>query len=641
MTTSILNRIKMRQQVSTKSITVEEYLRLCKKDKAVYASPYERMLEAIGEPIILDTSKDPRMAKIFQNRKLRIYESFEGFYGMQDTIQDIVNYFRAAAQGLEEANQILYLLGPVGGGKTSLAERVKSLMENVTFYKIKDCPMNESPLNLFDYEHDGDLIEEKFGISRRYLKRPLCPDCVKRMELADGDPSIFEVVEDKPNKLMQIAISETEPADESTQDISTLVGKVDVRKLGKFEQSDPRCYSFSGGLNKANRGILDFREMFKAPIKTLNPLLFATQEGHYKGTEGFGAIPWDGIILAHSNESEWDQFRNEKKNEAFLDRVCMVRVKYALSTDEEKLIYEKLKRESALNDAPCAPMTLDVLSQFSVVSRLVEPENSSIFSKMKVYNGETLKDTDPKAMSIIDYRNHAGIDEGMSGVSTRFAFKVLSATFNRDAEEVAANPVHLMSVLKEHIIKEKLPEDQQEKYLNIIDEHLLPKYVKDLEKEIKTAYLESYSDFGQNLFNRYFHYADAWIEEEGYRDPDTDEMYDKKQLDEELVKLEKPAGIHNSKEFRSEVVMWINRFGKNNDGAMPKWTAYEKMKDVIEKRMFSSTEELIPIISFTKKQTEEDQKKHDGFKQRMIELGYTERQIKILCDWYLKAKKST
>jgi hypothetical protein len=242
----------------------------------------------------------------------------------------------------------------------------------------------------------------------------------------------------------------------------SLVGKVDIRKLETYAQDDPDAYSYSGGLCLANQGLLEFVEMFKAPIKVLHPLLTATQEGNFKGTEGFGAIPFDGVVLAHSNESEWKAFRNNKNNEAFLDRIYIVKVPYCLRVSEEIKIYEKLLRGSVAGQATCAPGTLKMMSQFAVLTRLKEPENSSMFSKMLVYDGENLKDTDPRAKSYQEYRDYAGVDEGMSGISTRFAYKIISKVFNFDSTEVAANPVHLMYVLEQQIEREQFPAEVED-----------------------------------------------------------------------------------------------------------------------------------------------------------------------------------
>ncbi len=622
-------------------MSIDEYLALCKRESAAYATAAERMLAAIGEAQMVDTRDDPALSRLFANKVIRRYPTFAEFYGMEDAIEQVVSFFRHAAQGLEERKQILYLLGPVGGGKSSIAERLKALMQKVPFYALKGSPVNESPLGLFDPAEDGPLLEEQFGIARRHLTHVLSPWAVKRLDEYGGDIRKFRVVKRYPSILKQVAIAKTEPGDENNQDISSLVGKVDIRQLENFAQDDTDAYSYSGGLCLANQGLLEFVEMFKAPIKVLHPLLTATQEGNYKGTEGFGAIPFDGIVLAHSNESEWKAFRNNKNNEAFLDRIYIVKVPYCLRVSEEVKIYEKLIRESSLADAVCAPGTLKMMAQFSVLTRLKEPENSSLYSKMKVYDGQNLKDTDPRAKSYQEYRDYAGVDEGMSGISTRFAFKILSKVFNYDSTEVAANPVHLMYVLEQQIQREQFPAELETKYTGFIKEYLSPRYAEFIGKEIQTAYLESYSEYGQNIFDRYVTYADYWIQDSEYRDTDTGEVFDRNALNAELEKIEKPAGIANPKDFRNEIVNFVLRARANNQGRNPVWTSYEKLRLVIEKKMFSNTEELLPVISFNAKASTEDARKHEDFVTRMVAKGYTQKQVRLLCEWYLRVRKSS
>jgi serine protein kinase len=621
-------------------LSLDEYLELCKTDPSAYANPAERLLMAIGEPEMVDTRHDPILSRIFSNKVIHQYSVFKEFYGMEEPIEQIVGFLKHAAQGLEETKQVLYLLGPVGGGKSSVAEKLKDLMEKVPFYAIKGSPVFESPLSLFNPEEDGALLQERFGIPTRYLRYLMSPWAVKRLQEFNGDISQFRVIKIKPSRLKQIAIAKTEPGDENNQDISSLVGKVDIRKLEEFSQDDPDAYSFSGGLCRANRGLLEFVEMFKAPIKVLHPLLTATQEGNYNATEGLSSIPFEGIILAHSNESEWQTFRNNKNNEAFIDRINIVKVPYCLRVSEELKIYQKLIDNSSLGNAHCAPGTLDMLAQFSVLTRLKEPQNSSIYSKMRVYNGESLKDTDPKAKSYQEYRDFAGVDEGMSGVSTRFAFKILSKVFNFDHSEIAANPVHLMYVLERQIEQEQFPQELQESFLGFIKEYLSAKYVEFIGKEIQTAYLESYSEYGQNIFDRYITYADFWIQDQDYRDPDTGEIFDRGLLNLELEKIEKPAGISNPKDFRNEVVNFVLRARANNRGKNPVWNSYEKLKSVIEKKMFTNTEDLLPVISFNAKASEDDKKKHEEFISRMVDKGYTRKQVRLLCEWYLRVRKS-
>jgi len=639
---SIFARYQGRFEASQEEeMSIQDYLNLCKTDTTAYASVAERMLSAIGEPELVDTRSDQRLSRIFANKMLRRYPSFRDLYGMEEAIEHIVSYFRHAAQGLEEKKQILYLLGPVGGGKSSLAEKLKYLIEKIPIYAIKGSPVHESPLGLFNPIEDAQLLEDDYGIPRRYLGTIMSPWAVKRLREYGGDITKFRVVKLMPSVLSQIAVAKTEPGDENNQDISSLVGKIDIRKLESFSQDDPDAYSYSGGLCLANRGVLEFVEMFKAPIKVLHPLLTATQEGNYKGTEGFGAIPFDGLVLAHSNEAEWLTFRNNRNNEAFLDRIYIVKVPYSLRVSDEMHIYEKLIAGSSLSNEPCAPDTLRMLAQFSVLSRLKEPENSSLLSKMRVYDGENLKDTDPKAKSFQEYRDFAGVDEGMTGLSTRFAFKILSRVFNFDHREVAANPVHLMYVLEQQIEQEQFAPEVEEKYRRFIKEYLSPRYGEFIGKEIQTAYLESYSEYGQNIFDRYVTYADFWIQDQEYRDVNTGEMLDRSALNDELEKMEKPAGISNPKDFRNEVVNFVLRARARNDGHNPSWTSYEKLRAVIEKKMFSNTEELLPVISFNAKASADEQKKHQDFVNRMITRGYTEKQVRLLCEWYLRVRKSS
>lgn len=627
-----------RNQVEEYSL--QEYLDLCREQPEVYATAAQRMLLAIGEPELVDTAKNPRFSRIFSNKVIRRYKTFEEFYGMEEVVGNIVSFFRHAAQGLEEEKQILYLLGPVGGGKSSLAEKLKSLIEAYPIYCLKDSPVFESPLGLFSKEEDGQLLLEEYGIPTRYLRAGMSPWAVKRLHEFGGDISQFRVTRVFPSRADQIAVCKTEPGDENNQDISSLVGKVDIRQLEEYSQHDPDAYSYSGGLCRSNQGLLEFVEMFKAPIKVLHPLLTATQEHNYNGTETIGSIPYDGIVLAHSNEAEWQAFKSNRNNEAFIDRVYIVKIPYCMRVSEEISIYEKLLANSSLSAAPCTPDTLRMLAQFAVLSRLKEPANSSIYSKMRIYDGENLKDTDPKAKSIQEYRDTAGVDEGMDGLSTRFAFKVLSKVFNFDSAEVAANPVHLLYVLENQIEQEQFPEDTHDRYLNFIKEFLAPTYVEFIGKEIQTAYLESYSEYGQNLFDRYVTYADFWVQDQEYRDPETGEIFSRSALNDELEKIEKPAGISNPKDFRSEIVNFVLRARANNEGNNPKWTSYEKLRLVIEKKMFASTEDLLPVISFNAKSSAEDVSKHRDFVHRMMARGYTEKQVRLLSEWYLRVRKS-
>ena len=618
-------------------MTLEEYLEGCKTNPLMYHTAPERLLHAIGAPRSIDTRNDPRLGRIFSNATISVYDVFEEIYGLENPLKDVVSFVKHAAQGLEERKQILYLLGPVGSSKSTIVRLLKKLMESVPFYAIKGSPVFDNPLSLFSPEDSEDL-----GIPTRYLGVIPSPWLTKRIKEADGDLSKLTIVKLYPSETHQVGISHIEPGDENNQDISALVGKLNIREIGEYDVHDPDAYSFTGGLCLGNRGIVEFAEMFKAPIKSLNPLLEATQSGFYKGTESIAAIPFDGIIIAHSNESEWQKFRIDKRNEALIDRIFITRIPYCLRYSEERKIYEKMLRESSLATAPCAPKTLDILAQFSILSRLVRTKHSELQIKMEVYNGESLKHKNIEAKSAFEYRQEAhesDQDEGFFGQSTRFAFKVLAQTFNYDSTEVAANPLHLLFILSERVKSEHLAKADEDLLLAYI-KFLSHEFLKFLDGEIKKAFIESYDDYGQNLFDKYVFFADNWLKDEDIRDKDTGLLTTPQELNKFLEEVETPANITNKKDFRHEAVEFCLRHQAKNNGLNPKWTAYNKLREVLEAKMFSNIEDMLPIITSSAKGTDADKQHHADFINRMRTNGYTPHQVNVLVEWYIKSNKS-
>jgi len=619
------------------TISLEEYLELCKTDKLAYATASERLLDAIGAPNLVDTKNDERLARIFSNEVIQVFESFKDIYGLELPVKDLVSFVKHAAQGLEEKKQILYLLGPVGSSKSTIVRLLKHLMALRPFYAIEGSPVLDNPLSLFTAE-DAAML----GIPARYLNVLPSPWLTQKVKSVDGDISQLKVVKLFPSEVNQVAISHVEPGDENNQDISSLVGKANISQIGLLEPTDPDAYSFSGGLCKGNRGMMEFAEMFKAPIKSLNPLLEATQSGMYNGTQPIGAIPFDGLIVAHSNESEWVKFRNDKRNEALIDRIFIVKIPYTLRYSEERKIYQKMLNDSSLSDAPVAPKTLETLAKFSVLTRLKPSQHAQLKTKLEVYDGENLKHKISDVKGVYELKAEAKQalpEEGFSGVSTRFAFKLLAETFNYDISETAANPVHLLILLKERIRKENLDPAIETNYL-ACHQLVLEDYRDFLDKELRKAYIDSYEEYGQNLFDRYVLFADAFLREDNIKDPSSSLMMSVKDLDDFLIDIEKPAGISNKKDFRNEIVTFAFRYQAKNNGKKPKWTAYQKIKDVIEAKILGNIEDMLPIIATSAHGDDDSKKRHRHFVDRMKKLGYTERQVAILTDWYAKVSRN-
>lgn len=633
---NILDKHKEKyRQRQTEVMTLAEYLLKAKTDPGCYMSVHGRLLKAIGKPVLVDTSKDRKLARIFFSRTIRTYPAFADFFGQEEVIERLVSFLVHAEQGLEESKAVLYFKGPPGTAKSSLAERIKQLAEKEPIYVLASpdgtlSPCLESPLGLFT-----KADAEELQIPERYFRYPLSGWGAKRLREVDGDISQLKVVKMYPSQLHNLGITTTEAGDENTQDVSALVGKLDLRKVYEFGHDDPDSYKV-GALGLANQGILDFVEMFKAALPMLNPLLSATQEGHYQGTEPVGAFPFAGMIVAHSNETEWEKFVSNKANEAFLDRIYLVDVLYTLRVSEEVKIYQKYLRNSSLNDSPCAEGSLKTLAEFCILSRLESPENSSVYTKMKVYDGEDVKEIDVKAKTYQEYKDLAEANnlEGHIGISTRMAFKMLSEAYNYDPTEVALDPVQLFVVIKKAIKREHYPADDEANLLAVIKEYLEPEYFKVIDKHIKMAYLDSYDSPGQAMHDRYVMLADHWLQDNEYRDPETGHMMDKPDINQELEKLEKAAGISNPKDFRHEIVNFVLRYKAQHEGKAPDWKAYEKIRKVIESNMFKNMKDLLPVISFGQKTNDKDSEKHAGFVERMCEMGYTKKQVRKLVQWH-------
>ena len=382
--------------------------------------------------------------------------------------------------------------------------------------------------------------------------------------------------------------------------------------------------------------------MFKAPIKVLHPLLTATQEGNFKGTEGFGAIPFDGIVLAHSNESEWKTFRNNKNNEAFLDRIYIVKVPYCLRVSEEIKIYEKLLRNSSLADAKCAPGTLKMMSQFAMLTRLKEPENSSLYSKMQIYDGDNLKDTDPRAKSYQEYRDYAGVDEGMSGVSTRFAFKILSKVFNfdtgRSRRQSGAPDVRARAADRARAVPVRDRAEVPRLHQGASGAALRRVHRQGNPDRLPRELLASTARTSST--------ATSPTPTTGSRTrstatPTPARCSTAARSTPSWRRSRSPPASRNPKDFRNEIVNFVLRARANNTRQEPaldqlREAAHgDREEDVLEHRRAPAGDQL------QRQGSADEAKKHEDFVNRMVEKGYTAKQVRLLCEWYLRVRKSS
>src|SRR5579871_4424697 len=367
--------------------TFAQYFEIASKKPHVARLSHERIYHMIMDAgVETDRNGEPHFTFFDQE-----------IFGIEKPLQQIVEYFHSAAQRLEVRKRILLLMGPVGGGKSTIVYLLKRGLEQYTrinegaVYAIKECPMHEEPLHLIPTELRED-VEREFGI---YIEGELCPHCRWMVEEKYGgkieDVLVHRIAFSEKNRA---GIGTFTPSDPKSQDVAELVGGIDLSTIGEVGvESDPRAYRFDGELNIANRGLMEFVEMLKVDEKFLYVLLTLSQEQNIK-TGRFSMIYADEVVISHTNESEFQAFVGNRKSEALQDRIILIKVPYNLRVSDEVKIYEKLLKQSALQNVHIAPNTLRIASTFAVLTRL-EPSKKagmSLMKKLKLYDGEDLED---------------------------------------------------------------------------------------------------------------------------------------------------------------------------------------------------------------------------------------------------------
>ncbi len=547
----------------------------------------------------------------------------EEIFGIEKPIQQIVDYFHSAAQRLEVRKRLLLLMGPVGGGKSTIVYLIKRGLEAYTrtpegaIYAIRDCPMHEEPLHLIPNDLRGD-VEKEFGL---YVEGDLCPHCRYMV-----DTQYRGRIEEVPVKRItfsekyRIGVGTFTPSDPKSQDISELVGGIDLSTIGEVGvESDPRAYRFDGELNIANRGVMEFVEMLKTDEKFLYVLLTLSQEQNIK-TGRFSMIYADEVVISHTNEHEYQSFVGNKKSEALQDRIILVRVPYNLRVSDEVKIYEKLLKQSALQNIHIAPYTLRIASIFAILTRL-EPSKKagmSIMKKLKLYDGEDMEDF--KQKDVRELQEEA-VREGMDGISPRYVINRLSNALIKQGVTFIT-PIDALRALRDGLDQHtSITREERERYLNFISE-ARKEYDQMAQKEVQRAFVYSYEESARTLLNNYLDNVEAYCNKTKLRDPITDEELDS---DEHLMRsIEEQIGVsENSKRaFREEILIRISSLARK--GMTFEYTSHERLKEAIEKKLFADLRDVVKITTSARTPDKEQLKKINEVINRLVaEHGYT------------------
>jgi serine protein kinase len=600
--------------------TFLEYLELVKSDPTITKLAHARIFEMLlapGTREILE-SPDPRIRRLYEDEPLKVFDFFGGeFFGIEKTLSQIVRYFHSAALKGEESRQVLYLMGPVGSGKSSLVERLQRGLEELQpVYTIEGCPMAEEPLHLIP-RHLRKEFEKMLGI---HIEGDLCPVCRFRLKEEYGTRyEEFPVATRSFSKRNRVGIGVVPPVDPNNQDTSVLIGSEDISKLDLYSEGDPRVLDLNGALNVGNRGICEFIEVFKNETEYLHAMITATQEKSIPAPGRHGMVYVDTCIIAHSNEAEWQRFKADHTNEAILDRIVLVKVPYNLRLSEEVKIYEKIIHHSDFH-AHVAPHTLEVASMFAILSRLEPTSKCDLMTKLKLYNGEEVVEKGrTKKIDVQELRDDTK-REGMSGISTRFVMKALDNALSDNVDGNCISAITVREALINMVKDSDLSDDTRKLYLEFLQDTLHKEYLDLLEKEITKAFVYSYQEQAEALFQNYLDHAEAFVNKTRVKDRNTKEEL---QPDEAFLKSieEQIAIIGSSAEgFRQEVIAYL--WASSRRGERVSYRSYEPLKEAIEKKLMSSVREISRIITKARTRDEEQTGKYDTMVQSLLENGY-------------------
>lgn len=600
--------------------TMLEYLEIARSNPDLPKLAHRRVYEMISNQGVVDVDleKNPRLKRIFKGEKVRSYNFFaDDFYGMEKTINQIVRYYHAASLKGEESRQVLFLVGPVGSGKSSLAEHLKKGLETLpAFYAIENCPMNEEPLHLVP-RHLRAEFSKMLDVQ---IEGDLCPVC--RYRLKEEFQGRWEEV---PVRTYDFSIRAKRgvgivpPVDPNNQDTSVLIGSEDISKLDLYSEGDPRVLDLTGALNVGNRGIVEFIEVFKNETEYLHAMITATQEKNIPAPGRHGMIYVDECIIAHSNEAEWKKFKSDHTNEAILDRIVTVKVPYNLRLSEETKIYTKIIRQSRFT-ADIAPHTIEIASMFAILSRMEPTNKCDLMTKLKLYNGEEVVEKGKtKKIDVTELREEAK-NEGMSGISTRFIMKALDNALSDNIEQNAIHPIAVREALVNMVKEADFAEDVRKRYLEFLQDTLHKEYLEILEREITKAFVYSYQEQAESLFQNYLDHAEGYVTKKRLKDRSTGEELEP---DESFMRsIEEQIAIIGTAcdGFRQEVIAYLWSVSRKSERIS--YESYEPLKEAIEKKLMSSVRDVSRIITKARTRDDDQGRKYDRMVEQLIRNGY-------------------
>jgi serine protein kinase len=401
------------------------------------------------------------------------------------------------------------------------------------------------------------------------------------------------------------AIGTFVPGDTKSQDISELVGSIDLSSVGVYgTESDPRAYKFDGELNVANRGIMEFIEMLKADQKFLYVLLTLAQEKNIK-TARFPLIYADEFILAHSNETEFKRFLGKDEMEALHDRTIIVKVPYNLTLKSEEQIYKKLVKQSNLTEVHIAPHTLKCAAMFAVMSRLLTSSHQgmTILNKMRLYNGEEVE-----GFSLADAKRFMAEfnDEGMKGISPRYVINRIASTL-AESNKKYITPIDIIRSLRDGLSSNPKITEKDKLQLDSLLTIVIEEYGKMAKNDVQKAFFVNFEHEIKNLLRNYLDHIEAYLDGQKI----VNEWGEKTDPNERLMRsIEEKIQVTESgkRSFRQEIYRKMLKSAKENDGEY-NYQDHPKLKEALEKQLFDERQDVIRLTVSSRNPNEEELRK--------------------------------
>jgi serine protein kinase len=608
---------RLEKQISWEG-TFRDYLEIVQRNPKVANLAHARIYDMIMSAGVEERGEgQPKEYKFFTSE----------LFGLDRTLQQLVEeYFAPAARRLDVRKRILLLVGPVGGGKSTLVTMLKRGLERYSrtdegaVYAIKDCPMHEEPLHLVPEELRADF-KRRFGV---HIEGDLCPVCQWKLKHEWGENiQDVPVVRIRFSERERIGIGTFKPSDPKSQDVSELTGSVNLSLLTQIGvESDPRVYNFDGELNKANRGIMEFIEMLKADKRFLYELNTVAGEQMIK-IGRFALIYTDVVVVAHTNEYEYNANFSNKENEAMIDRMFVVKVPYNLQVSQEVRIYEKLIQQSQFSDETedlskvhIAPHALRVAAMFAVLSRLKPPKKSglSLMTKMKLYDGERqVGDWDQRHVKEL---REEYPDEGMTGVSPRFIINRLSAAMVKGKQCIT--PIDILRSIRDGLTEYTSNEEERKKLLTFLDD-VRKEYDEQIKKEVQRFFVYSYEEAAHTLLENYLDNVDAYCNKTKVRDPITGEEMDP---DEKLMRsIEEQIGVSENakREFREGIMRSVASLARR--GLRFEIGSDERLREAIERKLFADLKDVVKITTSARTPDPDQLRKINEVVERMVTQG--------------------